>query len=125
MSRPLYLWDPLTRKRLVSRVCFAILEKRKISSNTHTITQAHTHTHGCTPLHERSARPSGRCLHNTQQTQGTNILVINGILTHDPTNQTYTLERTATSTDQTLTHSNTHTLKHSHTRHLLLSMMRT
>jgi hypothetical protein len=33
----------------------------------------HTHTHGRTPLDEKSVRRSGLYLHNTQNLQGTNI----------------------------------------------------
>ena len=36
-------------------------------SRSHTIRD--THSHGSTPLNERSAHPTGRYLHNTQQTQ--------------------------------------------------------
>ena len=47
----------------------------------------HTNTHGRTPLDEWSARRRGRCLHNTQQTQETNIHVLSGIRTRDPSSQ--------------------------------------
>ena len=40
---------------------------------SHTHTHTHTHTHDRTPLNEWSARRRYRYLHNTQQTQGTNI----------------------------------------------------
>ena len=51
----------------------------------------HTHTHTQTqdrnPLNERSVCRRGRYLHNTQQTQETNIHVKSGIQTRDPRNQ--------------------------------------
>jgi hypothetical protein len=39
---------------------------------------------GRTPLNQRSARHTGRCLHNTQQTPETNIHIFRGIRTRDP-----------------------------------------
>jgi hypothetical protein len=50
--------------------------------------QLDTHTHGRTPLNEWSARRRGRYLHNTQQTQETNIHAFSGIRTRDPRNGT-------------------------------------
>jgi hypothetical protein len=47
----------------------------------------HTHTHGRTPLHEWSAHRIGRYLHITQQTQQTNINVLNAFRTRDPSNR--------------------------------------
>lgn len=41
-------------------------------SRSHTIRD--THTHGSTPLKERSAHPTGRYLHNTQQTQSSDSM---------------------------------------------------
>jgi hypothetical protein len=43
----------------------------------------HTHTHGRTPLYEWSARRRYRHLHNTQQTQRTNMRTLNGIWIRD------------------------------------------
>jgi len=56
------------------------------SSHKH---NTHTHTHrkttvGKSPLNEWSARPTGRYLHNTQQTQQKNIHALSGIRTRDP-----------------------------------------
>jgi hypothetical protein len=45
------------------------------------------HTLGRTPLNECSARRRGRYLHNTQQTQETNIHALSGIRTRDPSNR--------------------------------------
>jgi hypothetical protein len=42
---------------------------------------------GRTLLNERSARRRGRYLHNTQQTQETNVSALSGIWTGDPSNQ--------------------------------------
>jgi len=39
------------------------------------------------PLNELSARHKGRYLHNTQQTQETNIHALNGIRSFNPNNQ--------------------------------------
>jgi hypothetical protein len=53
-----------------------------VIKNTHTYnTRPHTHTHtsGRTPLHECPAGHTDRYLHNTQQTQKTNI--------HEPPSQ--------------------------------------
>jgi hypothetical protein len=49
---------------------------------SHTI--RHSHTLGRTPLNEWSVRRRGRYLHNTQQTQETNILTLSGIRTRNP-----------------------------------------
>ena len=54
--------------------------------HTHTHTYTHTHTHSRTPLDEWSARRRCRYLHNTQQTQRTNIQALSGIRTRDPSN---------------------------------------
>jgi len=50
----------------------------------------HTHTQntGRSPLNEGSAHSSSHYLHNTQQTQETNINVLSGIRTRDASNQT-------------------------------------
>ena len=47
-----------------------------------------THTHPVAPLHEWSARLIARYLHNTQQTQQTNIHALSAIRIPDPSNQT-------------------------------------
>jgi hypothetical protein len=46
-----------------------------------------THTPGRTPLNEWSQRRRGRYLHNTQQTQEKNIIVLSGIWTRNPSDQ--------------------------------------
>jgi hypothetical protein len=53
------------------------------------VSRSHTDTHtlGRTPLNEWSARRRGRYLHNTKQTQETNIHDFSGIRTRDPSNQ--------------------------------------
>jgi len=50
------------------------------------VSSSHTQTRapGRTPLNELSARPAGRYPHKTQQTLETNIHVLSGIRTHDP-----------------------------------------
>jgi hypothetical protein len=53
---------------------------------SHTHTHTHTHT-GRTPLNEWSARRRDHYLHNTQQTQETNIHVFSGIRTRDSRNR--------------------------------------
>ena len=50
------------------------------------LTIRHTHAR-LTPLNEWSARRRDRCLHNTQQTQETNIHALSGIRTCDPSNR--------------------------------------
>ena len=50
-------------------------------------TRLDTHIPGSTPLTEWSARRRGRYLHNTQQTQETNLLALRGIRTSDPNSQ--------------------------------------
>jgi hypothetical protein len=52
-------------------------------SGSHTI----RHTVGRNSLNEWSARRTGRYLHNTQQTQDTNIHSVSEIRTRDPSNQ--------------------------------------
>jgi len=54
------------------------------TSRTHTHTHTHTHTLARAPLNEGSARRRGCCLHNTQHT---NIYIISGFRTRDPSNQ--------------------------------------
>ena len=49
--------------------------------------RSHTHTRSRTPLCERSARRRRRFLHNTRQTQETNIHALSEIRTRDPSNQ--------------------------------------
>ena len=44
----------------------------------------HTHALGRTPLNDWSVHRRGRYLHNTQQTQKTNILTLSGIRTRNP-----------------------------------------
>jgi len=46
-----------------------------------------THIPGRTPLNERAVRRRGRYLHNTQQTQETNIHALSGTRTRDLSNQ--------------------------------------
>jgi hypothetical protein len=59
-----------------------------ISHNSrHTHTHIHTHTSSRYPLNGRSARYRGHYVHNTQQKQQTNIHVLSGIRTRDPTTQ--------------------------------------
>jgi len=50
-------------------------------------THRHKYTLGWTPLNERSARHQGHCVHNTQQTQETNIHAFSGIRTRNPSNR--------------------------------------
>jgi len=59
------------------------LDHTQLDTNTHTHTHTHTHPHTYT-------YPLGllRYLHNTQQTQETNIQALNGIRTRDPSNRT-------------------------------------
>jgi hypothetical protein len=52
-------------------------------SISHTI----THTPGRTPLNERSPRLRCHYLHNTQQTQDTNIHALSGVRSLDPKNE--------------------------------------
>jgi hypothetical protein len=59
----------------------------------HLITQWHTHSFGRTPLNEWCALRSGLYLHNTRQTQETNIYAPGGIRNRG---QTYALDHTAT-----------------------------
>jgi hypothetical protein len=54
---------------------------------SHTHTHTHTHTSGRTPPKELPDRIRVRCLCNSQQTQATNIGVLNGIQTRDSSNQ--------------------------------------
>jgi hypothetical protein len=54
---------------------------------SHTIRHTHTHTPDRTPLKEWSALLRGRYLHNTQQTQETNIHGLIGIRTHNTSNR--------------------------------------
>jgi hypothetical protein len=61
-----------------------------------------SHTFIFTPLYEWSARRRGRYLHNTQQTQETNIHALSESRTHDPGKQA-ALDRTATGFDCLLT----------------------
>ena len=62
----------------------------KFLEHTHTHTHARTHaqtkTHGRTRLNECSANLRYSYLHNTQQTQETNIHILRGIRTLDPSN---------------------------------------
>jgi hypothetical protein len=63
------------------------------TTHTHTTYTPHTHTQEF--FNKRSARPTLRYLHNTQETQHTNIHVISGIGTCHSRNQvatTHTLE---------------------------------
>jgi hypothetical protein len=53
-------------------------------ARTQAHTRAHAHTSGIIPLSEWSARHTGRYLHNTQQTQETNIHAHNEIRTRCP-----------------------------------------
>jgi hypothetical protein len=55
----------------------------RIRVKTHT----HTHIDGSTPLEEWSARRREPYLHNTQQTQETNIHALSGIRTRHPSSQ--------------------------------------
>ena len=57
---------------------------------THTHTHTHTHTSGRTPLNEWSAHRRGGYLHNTQQTQQTNIHALSAIRTRDTSCQVVT-----------------------------------
>ena len=61
--------QPLSRRRLFAE-----------------ISTAHKHTHSKSPPNEWTARRTGRYLHNTQQTQQTNIHTVCGIRTRDPSN---------------------------------------
>ena len=54
---------------------------------THTHTHRHTHTRSNTHLKDLSAGRKGSYLHNTQQTQGTNIHAYSGIRTRDLSNR--------------------------------------
>jgi hypothetical protein len=59
-------------------------------SRSYTIRHTHTHTQhksDSTPLDERSARLKGCYIHNTQPIQETNIHVLSGIRTHNPSNR--------------------------------------
>ena len=58
-------------------------------THKHTRTRAHTYTHkpGRTPLNEWSALRKDRYIHNTQQTQQTNIYSLAGIRSYDTGNQ--------------------------------------
>jgi hypothetical protein len=51
------------------------------------LSHTHARARGRAPLHEWSARRRDRYLHNTQQTQETNICVPNGIRIRDPSNR--------------------------------------
>jgi len=55
--------------------------------HTHTHTHTHTDTPGRNPMNQLSARRRGRYLHNTQQTQETNIHALSGIRNSDPSNR--------------------------------------
>ena len=52
-------------------------------------THTHTHTHRRTPLNKWSACHRHSYLRITQQTQGTNISVLSGMWTHNPSNQAF------------------------------------
>jgi hypothetical protein len=53
---------------------------------SHNITHTHTHTPARTLLNKWSARRRGRYLHNTEQTQETNIHGLSRIRTRNPSN---------------------------------------
>jgi len=76
---PSFFWrySP-TRAQAVSWVRY--LDHTRLDTHTH------THTHGRTPLNEWSARRRDRYLHNTQQTQETDIHATGEIQTRNPSN---------------------------------------
>jgi len=67
-----------------------VVEVSKSLTHTHTHTNTHrdtqTQTHGRTPLNKWSARHRSRYLHNTHQTQQTNIRAFSGIRTRTSNN---------------------------------------
>ena len=74
----------------VVRQLSSVLDRLTVEgSRSHTHTHTHTHTHGRTPLNELSVCQRGRYLYNTQKTQETNIRILNGIRTHEPSKQAY------------------------------------
>jgi hypothetical protein len=82
----LFLWyKSPTRTQAAS--FFWSLGHTRLDTHTHTHTHTHLHTQGRTPLNDGSACHRGRYLHNRQQTQRTNIHVLNRIRTHNPSKQ--------------------------------------
>ena len=71
-------------------VCVCMVQQPKLGLDRlflRFINHTQLDTSGRTSLHERSARRSGCYLHSTQQTQETNIHVLSGIRTRNPSSR--------------------------------------
>jgi hypothetical protein len=88
-------FNALQPKSGLGRFVLGFLDHTHTHTHTHSLSLSLTHIAGRIPLSERSARRRGHHLHNTQQTQETNIHALSGIGTRDSNNQaasTYALD---------------------------------
>ena len=79
----------------VNIFCFSVTQELTSGLGRLIVEFSRSRTPIMTPLDESSTRRRGRYLHNTQETQETNIHTLSGILTRDPLKQA-ALDRTAT-----------------------------
>jgi hypothetical protein len=75
-----YFWGDATNKIVPKEPNFAsLILKNQAHTHTDTLSLSHTHTQCRNPLNEQPARRTGRYLHNTLQTQQTNMHDRSGI----------------------------------------------